>query len=316
MVTMGAVMVGIGPDDAIFAAIAAFISIGAVVAIALVLVRMRYLHAQSERPSDPSYLLRNRGETPSVETTAFDDAFAQVIVETGSTWNPTLVFLLLLFGGLIPAGIALLATDHVAAAAASGVIGLVIGVGIVFALRARRRRNALDQLPVVTDMMARAIRAGESLEQALASVSQKTGTPLGPSLRYCSRQLHFGLPAADAFRGLDRSYHLAELRMLASGLAVYRQTGGNVPMMLERLAVVMRQRLAFRRQLRAMTSSARMAAIIIAAAAPVMFFYFLFQEEYGDVLLTTEGGRFCLTVACGLEILGLAWLFGLSRRSL
>ena len=76
-----------------------------------------------------------------------------------------------------------------------------------------------------------------------------------------------GLPAV--MRSLTRRVPLYDVRILATTLIVHRQMGGNVVSVLERLAQVIRERLNYRRQLRATTAAGRMSAGLVGSGHPL-----------------------------------------------
>ena len=61
-------------------------------------------------------------------------------------------------------------------ARAGAVVGVLAVGGLLFYLRFRRQRAIREQLPDVMELMARAVRAGESLDQAIA-LAGNSGIP-------------------------------------------------------------------------------------------------------------------------------------------
>jgi tight adherence protein B len=180
--------------------------------------------------------------------------------------------------------------------------------------RSSRLRETQGHLADMLDLMARASRAGESLDQAISLVGEKAPEPLGTEFRRCARQLEIGLSLAATMRALVSRLPLMEVRILATTLTVHRQAGGNLAGTLERMARVVRDRLNHRRQIRSVTAAGRFSATLIAAMGPLVFlFLFTFQREYMDKLLTLPLGNILLLVAVGLEIVGVVWVIRLLR---
>jgi Flp pilus assembly protein TadB len=196
--------------------------------------------------------------------------------------------------------------------------GLLIGmgafVGYLVYLRARRRAAMQEQLPDVMELLARAVRAGESLDQAIALAGETAGKPLGPEFRRCAAQLEMGLSVDAAMRGLARRAPLGEMRIFAATLMVQRQTGGKLPVTLERLGKVIRDRISYHRQFRAATGASRVSTILIAIAGPLVAAYLLvWQRTY--ILHFTESfaGQMLLLTALVLQAVGLLWIYRLLR---
>ncbi|OYW20009.1 MAG: hypothetical protein B7Z55_07900, partial [Planctomycetales bacterium 12-60-4] len=97
-----------------------------------------------------------------------DQGFDRLVLESGSEATPFSAFLLMIAVALIAGGSAWLYTDE----PLGGIAGALAGFGapLLWFLfqRARRFRAVREQLPHVVDLLARATRAGRSIEQALA----------------------------------------------------------------------------------------------------------------------------------------------------
>ena len=247
-------------------------------------------------------------------TGRFDRWFNRMVFETNLGLSPVMAVMLLLVFGLPLAGGLFLWTDD----PTPGLIGMVLGMSLPLAYLVYRRstRMALiaSQLPDALDLLSRAIRAGESFDQALHLAGVKTPEPLAIELRRCARQLDMGLGVPEVMRALSRRLPLMEVRILASTLLVHRQSGGNLAMTMERMAGVIRDRMVYRRQLRATTAAGRFSAILVASAGPMLFIYmFAFNPEYARRLVEQPLGQLLLGVAVVLEIVGIAWVFSMLR---
>ncbi len=95
---------------------------------------------------------------------------------------------------------------------------------------------------------------------------------------------------------------------------VQRRTGGNLPLTLERLARVVRDRLSYYRQFRAATAAGRLSALVIALAGPLLVAYMMtFQPDYIEMLFTTRLGQILLGLAITLQVIGIFWIWRLVR---
>lgn len=219
------------------------------------------------------------------------------------------VFLVLAVGGAIFVG-----TEDEMLAAIGGLASLgVMAVALEVRKRTRLRRYEA-QFPAALDLLARAVRAGESVEQAMGVVGEAMRDPVGPEFQRCARQLEMGLSLAACMRALGRRVDQMDTRIFATTLSVHREAGGNLPVTLERLSEVIRDRMSYHRQLRSVTAAGRYSALLIAVVGPLLFaYFFLVQPEYGGRLLTDPLGRWLLVYAVGAELIGLAWIFRMVR---
>jgi tight adherence protein B len=240
--------------------------------------------------------------------------FTRLVTETGSDFTPETAVLLAVFSGLAVGGALWLWRDDWLAGAAGAILGVVAVGGLLFYLRSRRQSAIRGQLPEVMEMMARAVRAGESLDQAIALAGNSAFRPVAAEFHQCASQMAVGLSLDAAMRGLVRRAPLAETRVLAMTLIVQRLRGGSLPTALERLAHVFRDRLAYYRQFRSATAAGRAAATlicIIALALDVVII--LGRPEYARVLLESNPGRVILAASLALQVIGVTWALWLFR---
>lgn len=251
---------------------------------------------------------------PNGPVARFDQWFTQLIRETGWSWTPFTGVLLLSLGGLVVGGGLFLATENTAAAGLGGLLGMALALGGLGVIRMRRLRLMQKQLPGVLDVLARSLRAGNSLDEAIEVVGEEAPRPIADEFRYCSRQLALGLGLPAAMRSLTDRLRLVDVKLLAMSLSIHRDTGGNVALVLERLASMIRDRSSYHRQLRAVTSAGRFSALLVGAIGPILFLYlFTFQTHYIRVMLESPLGQVLLLTAAVLEVIGLAWTARLMR---
>jgi tight adherence protein B len=242
--------------------------------------------------------------------------FTQLVTQTGADLTAETAALMAVAAGLALGGGVLLWRDDWMAAAAGAVLGILVVGTWLFIMRARRHGAIREQLPEVTDLMARAVRAGESLDQAIALASNSSFRPLAGEFRRCASQMEMGLSLDAALRGLVRRAPLAEIRVLVMTLIVQRQKGGNLPTALERMARVFRDRLSYYRQFRASTAAGRGSAVLIVLIALGLDLVVIFgRTEYARDLLVTTPGRTMLAAALVLQVIGTSWALWLFRSN-
>lgn len=249
-------------------------------------------------------------ETPARSITGrIDQAFDRLIMESGHDMSPMTAFLMLLASGLFVGGILFIYYDNLAIGALGMSVGMFVPLAIWMWHRSRRMKEIQEQLPHVIDLMARAVRAGESIDQAIELVGSESKGALAHEFARCSKQMQMGLSLGASMRNLARRIRLMELRLMVTTLLVHRQTGGNLPVALERMANVVRDRLNYRRQMKASTGAGRTSTMLIAIVSPIVYVVmFAFQPEHVSVLLEDPVGKILLTIAMGLEIIGILWV--------
>ena len=243
-----------------------------------------------------------------------DESFERLISESGLEFTTVAAFLFLVTCGLAVGGGLLLWYENALLGLVGALVGMVLPLLAFVLLRSRRMRKMQEQMPDVLDLMARAVAAGRSLDQAIELVAQEIPGTLGKQFRRCSKQLELGLSISAAMSSLARRVRLTDVRLLATTLSVHRQTGGNLAPILERLAGVMRDRLNYRRQFRAATAAGRFAMALIGLIGLALFVgMLLWQPDYVSRFFTEPFGWTLLGSAVALQAVGLCWLAALLR---
>ena len=238
----------------------------------------------------------------------FDRWFLGLIRDSGVGWDPASAVLIAVFCGIAAAGTLFLWQEDPLPAALGLGIGLILPATYLAYRRNKRIRLLQDQLPAALDMLARSVRVGHSLDQALLLVGRQSSEPLAGEFRMCAHQLEMGMSMASVMRRLVDRVRLHDVRIFTTTLTVHRQTGGNIASVLERLASVVRDRLSYRRQLRVATAAGKASAILVALVGPMVFlFFFFFRPEYVNTMLASPLGQSLLVVAAFLELVGLIW---------
>jgi tight adherence protein B len=294
------------------------VAIFAVVALCLgtvfFLLRDLFGRRRTTKSSDAKILDLGSLLPPAVETPKDRSWFGRLAVESGRGLTADTAFLMVLLAGMTAGCAMFLWRDDPLAGVTGAVFGVLLACGSLVVLRARRYNAIREQLPDCMELMARAVRAGESLDQAIALVGDSPLQPVAAEFRYCSSQMKMGLSLESAIRGMIERVPLFETRILALTLIVQRRRGGSLPVTLERLARVFRDRLSFLRQFRVATALGRGSAALISLIALGLDAFVVFgNSEFASRLLTTNPGRLILAGSLLLQVMGIAWTLWLFR---
>jgi len=301
-----------------------FASITLLVMSVMLGIRDQWLHRRqladhpAGPPSSEPHLrplpLSSARPLPRGSAQKIDNWFDRLAIESGVEMAPVTLFLMVVAGGLLVGGPLYVwhGLWHISALGAS--IGVLAVLGLFLLLRRRRRIAMQNQLPEVMELIAQAVRAGESTDQAIAMVGQSMSRPLGIEFRRAARQLEMGLSMDAAMRSLVRRVPLTEMQIFAATLRMQRKAGGNLPVTLERLVQVVRDRISYVRQFRAATAAGRTSSIVIALAAPLVIAYMaIWKREYIQSLMELPAGQAMFATAIALQLLGIVWVFRLLR---
>ena len=180
-----------------------------------------------------------------------------------------------------------------------GVIGWIPGLVLAFGplawvgfQRSKRFSKFCAQLPEAVDLIARALRAGQSLPGALVTCAEETDDPLGPEFHVCADEMNYGLPFRDAMNNLLRRFPVQELQFLVSAMLVQRETGGNLPELLDKTAAVLRSRIHLQQKVKVYTAQGRMTGGVLLALPFIAFILTnLLRPGYSKPLFETDTGH-------------------------
>ncbi|MGA2904001.1 MAG: type II secretion system F family protein [Candidatus Korobacteraceae bacterium] len=174
-------------------------------------------------------------------------------------------------------------------------VGLALGaVPLVWVLykRSVRFRRFNLQLPEAVDLIARALRAGHALPSAMVTVAEEVTDPLGTEFRQCADEMNFGLPFREAMLNLFRRFPLPDLQFLIAALLIQKETGGNLPELLDKTAGVLRARIHLQQKVKVYTAQGRLTGAILLALPFIAFVLLnLIRPGYTAPLFETETGR-------------------------
>lgn len=277
--------------------------------------RLRSVTSAPERPLQPAATLAPDDTEPSLNPIRrITRAFVRLVNDSGVEMPPEAAQLLLLLCGLAIGGGLFLWHDDLLPALLGFTAGLVLPILWLLYRRASRLRTIQEQLPGALDLLVRAVRAGESLDQGIELVGNEVPNPLGDEFRRCAAQLHMGLSLHAAVRSLAQRVSLMEIRIFATTLMVHRQAGGNLALTLERVADVVRDRISYRRRFRAATSGGRFAAILIACLGAFAFTYMtIWEPDYLNAFFEDALGISMLIAAVVMQLVGLLTVAAMLR---
>lgn len=288
-----------------------------------VMTALREIFGSKSSPDATGRVRPSLRRTPTVfdETPAsglfrqIDQKFEQLVLETGLSWTAATAFQWTVIAGIVGGGSALLLAGEPLAGIAGAMGGMLVLLLVLAILRARRLSAIRDQLPQVLEMLARGTRAGQSTEQAMNLVAQEAGGALGKEFQRCVQELQLGRSLDRVLMSLASRVRLVDMRILTTTLIVQRRAGGHLSETLERMAMVVRDRLTAARQMKATTGGGRMSTLVVAGIAPLatIAIYMLHREHF-KLLFEDNLGRMLLLTGIILEVIGLVWVYLLLRQ--
>jgi tight adherence protein B len=191
----------------------------------------------------------------------------------------------------------------------AGLVGLAaspLPLAYVALLRRRRLDKLLSQLPNAFDLMARTMRAGQTISQSFQVVAEEGPRPISEEFGFCYEQQNLGLSPESALAELSRRTGLLELKIFVMAVMIHRQTGGNLSELLDKLGHVIRERAKIRGTIKALTAEGMYQAYILIALPPaILAIMWSINRPYTELLFQ----EYYLLIAMGVSMtIGWFWM--------
>jgi tight adherence protein B len=230
---------------------------------------------------------------------------ARLIRQAGRTWQVSSLFTFSLVAIVTVAALASLVIPSIVVSILLGVfVGLSPYLYLLIA-RERRFRQCDSQIPEAVDLMARALRAGHAIPAVLEMVSKESAEPLAGEFRIVHEEQNLGLPLRDALLNLVDRIPRDDVRFVITAILLQKETGGNLAVILDKTAILARERSRLFGQLRIYTAQGRITGLILCIAPFVMCGVLsLLNWKYERILFTTPTGLKSIYIGLGMMVLG------------
>ncbi|ELW9528859.1 MULTISPECIES: type II secretion system F family protein [Burkholderia] len=191
--------------------------------------------------------------------------------------------------------------------------GSILGVWLASRIQ-RRRLKIVRQIPSFLDGIVRLVTLGNSVPAAFQSALLTTEEPLRGCLDHVSRMLRGGVEIDRAMVHIAKIYRTEEFELVGSVLRLSVKYGGRADVMLERMAVFMRDLEQAERELTAMSAETRLSAfVLVMLPIGIGSFIVLNNPKYLYGMWNDPGGRMLLMLAFLLQLTGSVWLYRMAR---
>jgi tight adherence protein B len=221
------------------------------------------------------------------------------------------------------------ALRHIAAPIGGLAVGLMLGslvFGVMLAVfsaylpvawlerqRQRRKKALEEQLDSTLQSLANTILVTQNLEDAFATIAQHFDAPISQEADILVKQVRLGTPMDEALRDFSVRCDSRNVDAIVTALTVGRQTGGELPQVLEQTASVLRETMRVEGVMEAKTSEGK-AQVVVMGMLPFVFGGALqvIDPEWMAPLFSDPVGWAILSVACMLEFVGVMMVRKLS----
>lgn len=161
--------------------------------------------------------------------------------------------------------------------------GVILGIIVAIAafplprlylrhLKRQRLKKFNEQLEDALNGMSSSLKAGFSINQAMEAIANENKPPISFEFRLLMQEIRLGVPLEKALDNMCARLDSDDFELVTTAIITARQTGGELTMVFERLASVIRERGRITNKLNAMTSQGRLQTGIIAIMPLVLVF--------------------------------------------
>ena len=203
----------------------------------------------------------------------------------------------------------------------NGLLSLLAALSSVLVIQAilvwRRHQRAAElekQLPDALALIARSMQAGHAFSSALQIASQESPLPMGKELRGVFSEIQYGESVNEALSHWAARVAGQDVRIFVTAVRIQSESGGNLAELLHQTAALIRERQKLRGVVRVLSAEGRFSAVIL-TLLPFALASMLsaLNPEFMGQLWTDPLGVRMLTVALGLMLIGVLWMWQLAR---
>ena len=172
--------------------------------------------------------------------------------------------------------------------------------------RRRRRLKAFAaQLPDALEMLARSLRAGQSLGFGFNMIASEMSPPISKEFGRVFEEQNLGVPLDESLKDLTERIPNLDLKFFSTAVILQRQTGGDLAEILDKIGALIRDRFRIWGQVQALTGEGRLSGIVL-LALPFVLFLAVYQlnPDYLMVLFEDPLGKKMLAGAIFMQVMG------------
>ena len=185
---------------------------------------------------------------------------------------------------------------------------MLAGLPFLYLLQLKKKRieKFRSQFPEALDLIARALKAGHSLNSGIKLAADEFADPLGTEFDETLGEINFGVSVANALKNLAKRIECQELKYFVVAVILQRETGGNLSEIIESLANMIRKKYEFQGKVRTLSAEGRLSAVIL-VAIPFLFALYLHlsNPKYLGLLFSRPIGRLMLGAAAIMMTIGI-----------
>ena len=235
------------------------------------------------------------------------DRVEALVEQAGLRWTPAKLMQLALLGGAAGFCVAwyFLPPPFDKFAWCTALAGFCMPFLYVVRKGKQRLKKFEDQFPDSLEFVSRSMRAGHAFSVSLEMIHREFSEPLAGEFRRTFDEQNLGLPLDIALQNLARRVPLLEVHFFVSAVLLQKRTGGNLSELLDKLAILIRERFKLRGRIKAISAHGRITASTLSIIPiGVAFLMFYSNRDYVEFFVKDPTGNQMAGVAIFFQLVG------------
>jgi len=192
---------------------------------------------------------------------------------------------------------------NVTASVIMGAIGLLIPRIFIFRYMHKRKKSFDVQLVQGLEFLASSMKAGLSFIQALENLVENSMPPLSQEFDLLLREYRIGVPLNEALQNLARRVESEEINLMVFSTIITRELGGDISLIFENLAEVIRARQSVVERIETLTAQGKLQAMVCGAIPFLLYgILYIWKPELFATLVDNPVGRLGLYAVLFLQV--------------
>ena len=282
--------------------------------------RLRLMSAGAHGSSEQLSILKQRllSESPTVERLLLQvpriHSLDRILEQSDIGWSVAKLFTYILLVFIVTLSICMFMHLPLIVSIVVSIFVACMPMILVFRARKKRMTQFEVQLPEVTDLISRSLRAGHAFPSAIQMVSEEMPDPVATEFRITFDEINYGIGMNDALQNLATRVPLTDLRYFVIAVLIQRESGGNLAEILGNISKIIRERLKLFAQIRVLSAEGKMSAWVLGilpfAVGSVIS---VVNPKYISTLFTDPVGLKMVAFGVVMIIIGVLWMRSIIR---
>ncbi len=168
-----------------------------------------------------------------------------------------------------------------------------------------RMKKFIAQLPDALMALSSSLRAGSSMAVSLEKLVEEQRPPLSQEFELFQREQRMGVDFDTALEHMANRIAHPDFQLVAAGMRISREVGGNLASILETQADILRNKAMMEGKINSLTAQGKLQGMVMTFLPVVLGIILYFMEPDSMILLfTTPTGWAVLAVIVVMEALG------------